>query len=406
MLVCMSPVSKRTNGGSSRKARSTARTHKERGQGEAGVQPLFENMAEGFAYCRVIFNDAQATDFIYLAVNKAFETLTGLKDVVGRKVSEVIPGVRELDPQIFEVYGRVAATGKPERFETYLKALQAWFSVSVYSPAPEHFVAVFDVITARKQVEEEGRRLKAELEQRVRDRTAQLEVAVKELEAFSYSVSHDLRAPLRAIDGFANILVDDYASRFDGDGLHALHVIRKEAGRMGQLINDLLAFSRVGRSEMQSATIDMTSLARAVFGECAAHVPERKLELRLDPLLPACGDLSLVRQVLTNLLSNAIKYSKPRDVGQIEVGSREDGTDNVYWIKDNGVGFDAKYANKLFGIFQRLHGEQEFEGTGVGLALVQRIVHRHGGRVWGEGKVNEGATFFFTLPRQKNGQAA
>ena len=357
-------------------------------------------MAEGFAYCRVIYDEAKATDFVYLSVNKAFESLTGLKDVVGRKVSEVIPGIRELDPQILEILGRVAATGQPEKFEIYLKTLQDWFSISVYSPGPAHFVAIFEVITARKQAEEEARRLKAELEQRVRDRTAQLEAAVKELEAFSYSVSHDLRAPLRAIDGFASILVEDFAGKLGDDGLRALEVIRKEAGRMAQLISDLLAFSRAGRSEMQSVAIDMTALAQAVFDECAAHVPERKFQFRLAPLLPTCGDPSLVRQVLTNLLSNAIKYTKPREVAQIEVGSRADGEGNVYWVKDNGVGFDPKYTGKLFGIFQRLHGEQEFEGTGVGLALVQRIVHRHGGRTWGEGKVNEGATFFFALPKE------
>jgi signal transduction histidine kinase len=395
----MSVVSRRTNGGSSRKARSTAKATEERRRSEARSQPLFENMAEGFAYCRVVFDDGKAADFVYLAVNKAFERLTGLKDVVGRKVSEVIPGIRELDPQLFEIYGRVAANGQPERFEIYVKALGDWFSISVYSPVPEHFVALFEVITARKQVEEEAHRSRAQLEQRVRDRTAQLEAAVKELEAFSYSVSHDLRAPLRAIDGFANILMDEYAGQFQGDGLHALEVIRKEAGRMGQLINDLLAFSRVGRGELQSATIDMTSLARTAYDECAAHVPERNLRLKLDPLLPACGDPSLVRQVLTNLLSNSIKYTRPRELGQIELGCQADGTEVAYWVKDNGVGFDPKYSGKLFGIFQRLHGEQEFEGTGVGLALVQRIVHRHGGRVWGESKLNEGATFFFTLPR-------
>jgi PAS domain S-box-containing protein len=374
------------------------RADEARGESEASFRSLFENMAEGFAYCRMIFEQGQPRDFIYLAVNKAFEGLTGLEDVVGRKVSEVIPGLRESDPLIFEVYGRVAATGKAEKFETYVKALKMWFSVSVYCPAPEHFVAVFDVITARKEAEENIRRLNAELEQRVRERTAQLEAAVTELEAFSYSVSHDLRAPLRAIDGFANILAEDHAAQLGTEGLRVLEVIEKETARMGQLIDDLLAFSRIGRCEMQSACIDMSTLAQAVFDECAARVPERRFRLKLDSLLPARGDPSLVRQVLTNLLSNAIKYTKPREMAQIELGCRADEKENVYWVKDNGVGFDPKYSSKLFGIFQRLHSEQEFEGTGVGLALVQRIVHRHGGRVWGEGKVNEGATFFFTLP--------
>jgi signal transduction histidine kinase len=255
------------------------------------------------------------------------------------------------------------------------------------------------VALAKFLADEELHRLNQELDQRVRERTAQLEAAVKELEAFSYSVSHDLRAPLRAIDGFASILAEEHGGRLDPEGLRVMSVIRKEAARMGQLITDLLAFSRVGRSEMRSAGIDMTCLAQAVFDECAGHLPDRRLQLKLDPLLPAWGDPSLVRQVLTNLLSNALKYTSPREVGRIELGSREEGRNNVYWVKDNGVGFDPRYSDKLFGIFQRLHNEEEFEGTGVGLALVQRIIHRHGGQIWGEGQVEAGATFFFTLPR-------
>jgi signal transduction histidine kinase len=170
---------------------------------------------------------------------------------------------------------------------------------------------------------------------------------------------------------------------------------------MGQLIDDLLAFSRVGRGEMRSVEIDLTSLARAVFAECAAGAAGRQVRLNLNPLLPARGDPSLIRQVLVNLLSNAIKYTRPRAEAEVELGSRADGNDNVYWVKDNGVGFDPRYAHKLFGIFQRLHSDEEFKGTGVGLALVQRIVSRHRGRVWAEGKPNEGAVFYFTLPNGK-----
>ena len=187
-----------------------------------------------------------------------------------------------------------------------------WFSISVYCPAPGHFVAVFDVITARKEAEAQIRRLNLELEQRVRERTAQLEAANHELEAFSYSVSHDLRAPLRAMDGFASILVEDHAGRLDAEGRRVVGVIRPEATRMGKLIDDLLAFSRASRGQMRSAAIDMTSLARTVFEECAADAPGRSIQFQLDTLLPAIGDPSLVRQVLVNLLSNAIKYTRPR----------------------------------------------------------------------------------------------
>jgi PAS domain S-box-containing protein len=253
----------------------------------------------------------------------------------------------------------------------------------------------------RERAQEALHKLNAELEQRVQDRTAKLEAANQELEAFSYSVSHDLRAPLRAIDGYGRILAEDYESRLDPEGRRVLGVISSETQRMGQLVDDLLAFSRLGRQKLESSDINMAAMAQAVFGEQAAQSPKRALQLELKPLLPAHGDRAMIRVVLRNLLSNAIKFTKPRNPALIEVGSRQEDGQAVYHVKDNGVGFDMKYAHKLFGVFQRLHSTEEFEGTGVGLALVQRVIHRHGGRVWAEGRVNQGATFYFSLPNMK-----
>jgi PAS domain S-box-containing protein len=369
-------------------------------ESERHYHSLFTNMLEGFAYCKMLFEVDRATDFVFLEVNEAFEALTGLNDVVGRKVTDVIPGIRETNPELFEIYGRVAATGRPDRFETFVGALGIWFAVSAYSPQRGRFVAIFDNITDRRKAESEVQELNRELEARVQARTAELQAANEELEAFSYSVSHDLRAPLRAIDGFSRVLVEEFGPRIDDEGRRLLGVIRANTQRMSQLIDDLLAFSRVGRHGMQRAPVDMAAFAREAFGEQLPEAARARVTLNVGALPNVDGDPAMLRQVWANLLSNAVKFSAPKEKPVIEVFGEVDGEDAVYHVRDNGVGFDMQYADKLFGVFQRLHTTREFAGTGVGLALVQRIVQRHGGRVWAEGAVGEGATFSFALPSQ------
>lgn len=237
--------------------------------------------------------------------------------------------------------------------------------------------------------------------QKLNRRSLELAAANQELEAFTYSVSHDLRAPLRAIGGFARVLLEDYPDKLDPDGLRYLQIINQNATKMGQLIDDLLALSRLGRKEMRLVHLDMNDLARDICAELRALYPERNLQIELQELPAAWGDRLMIRQVLNNLIQNAIKFTKDREPALIRVSGRNEGQEQVYAVLDNGVGFDPKYAHKLFEVFQRLHPEADFEGTGVGLAIVKRIIERHDGRLWAEGKVNEGAAFYFAIPREK-----
>lgn len=237
--------------------------------------------------------------------------------------------------------------------------------------------------------------------QKLRELTRQLETANKELESFSYSVSHDLQAPLRAIKGFSQMVLKDTDHGTDAETRRKLGIIQESADKMQRLIEGLLSLSRVGRQGLRLGTIDMNALVKDVWKELETNCPGVPMVLKAGDLAPARGDHTLVRQILANLLSNAVKYSRYRKLIEVEVdGYREKG-ENVYFVKDRGAGFDMKYYDKLFGVFQRLHSASEFEGTGIGLSIAQRIVHMHGGKIWAEGEVDKGATFFFALPTRQ-----
>jgi light-regulated signal transduction histidine kinase (bacteriophytochrome) len=225
----------------------------------------------------------------------------------------------------------------------------------------------------------------------------ELESANKELESFSYSVSHDLRAPLRAVDGYARMLEEDYRERLDAEGQRLLRTVREAAARMGRLIDDLLAFSKLGRRELAARRVDMGVLVAEVIAEAKG---ESRAAIEVGALPAAAADRAMMKQVWLNLIGNALKYSGKRDRPVVQIGGKLEGAELVYWVRDNGAGFDMRYAQKLFAVFQRLHRAEEFPGTGVGLAIVQRVVARHGGRVWAEGKPGAGACFYFSLPRE------
>ena len=342
----------------------------------------------------------------YLRVNQKFCEITGYAEeellrMTFRDLTH--PEDRENDGLAHErmIHGESAEVNREKR---YLRkdGRTVWIQINASvirdtAGRPMRTLAIILDISGRKRVEEEIQKLNANLEQRVAERTAQLEAANKELEAFSYSVSHDLRAPLRAVDGFSQAVLEDYASQLPEDGARYLRRIRAAAQTMGTLIDDLLTLSRLSRAPLNKRKVDTNGLARDVMDELLSLPGARPVEARFEDLPPCLGDPALLKQVWINLLSNALKYTLKKEFPVVEIGCERQPEGNVYFVRDNGAGFDMRYANKLFGVFQRLHRAEDYEGTGVGLAIVHRIVHRHGGRIWAEAEVDRGATFYFTL---------
>lgn len=261
------------------------------------------------------------------------------------------------------------------------------------------FANVTRDITIQKKLEEENRILTTQLEEKVEQRTRELATVNKELEAFSYSVSHDLRAPLRAISGYSIMLKEDYESKLDDEARRIIDVIVNNTRMMSELIDDLLTFSKMARLEIVNEAVDMNTIVRKCMTELLTMKQENKPTITVHNLPQCKGDYSMLKQVWFNLVSNAIKYSSKTPDAKVSIGTVDDSSSTIYYIKDNGTGFDMKYSNKLFGVFQRLHRQDEFEGTGLGLALAKRIVTKHGGEIWAEAAVNEGATFYFSIPK-------
>ncbi len=360
-------------------------------QSEHRYQLTLDYLMEG---CQIINPDWR---YLYVNDTAARHGLRTRADLLGHTMMEAYPGI-EATP-MFDALARSMIDRVAQRIENHFEypdGTSAWFELSI-QPVPDGLFILSLDISERKRSEAAIQDMNTELEHRVVERTAQLEAANKELEAFSYSVSHDLRAPLRSIDGFSRILIEDYAQELSEDAKRYLDMVRADTQQMGRLIDDLLTFSRLSRQDLKKQTINPTEIVNFVLTDMRLEQEGRPVEIHVDEL-PCCqADPALLKQVYVNLLSNAFKYTRKCDHALIQVGSSQENGEIVYYVKDNGVGFNMRYAHKLFKVFQRLHSADDYEGTGVGLAIIQRVINRHGGRVWAEAEPNKGASFYFTL---------
>ena len=356
------------------------------------IENILESIADGFI--------AMDSDFCITYANKRIGEMIGypVETIIGKYVWDQFP--EAVGSKTYNAFNNAFAEQKYVCHEDFYAPTNLWQENHIYPSANGLSVFVRD-ISERKKAEQEIRLLNGNLEKKVIERTLQFEAANKELESFSYSVSHDLRTPLRAVNGYAIMLKEELGPQLDIEGERIVNIIIDSAVLMGQLIDDLLAFSHLGRKEIVLRPVDMNELVKASIKELLEN-ETKKYNIKIHELPQCQADSSMLKQVWMNLVGNAIKYSSKKDTPEIDIGYIKDGKRAVYYVKDNGVGFDMKYSNKLFGVFQRLHGSNQFEGTGVGLALVKRIIDKHGGEVWAEAKLNEGCIFYFSIPGKRS----